>query len=121
MNKVSADSIELAERRVAQAKAQVLAEYRALEGKVRRRATSPLFIGGVLLSAIAVAYLAIGRAGKPKAVAKATPGGLWSQLLQGAQLLLPLAGAVKAAREAKAVRKTVSRTTGTPSAKPGEK
>jgi hypothetical protein len=119
MNKTD-DSIVLAERQVAERRAALRGQYRALEGKVRRTASSPAILVGVLLGAIVIAYFAVGRIGKPRPRAEGSSAGLITQVLKTAQLALPLVGALKAAREAKAARKTVSHATGTPEATPGE-
>jgi hypothetical protein len=117
----SDESIALAERQVAERRAALKAQYQALEGRVRRTASSPIVLVGVLLGAIVIAYFAVGRIGKPKAKAEAAGGSLLTQVLRTAQLALPLIGALKAAQEAKSARKTVSRATGTPEATPDDK
>jgi hypothetical protein len=116
----SDESIAIAERQVAERRAALRAQFQTLEGKVRRTASSPAVLVGVLLGAIVVAYFAVGRIGKRKPRAEASGTGLLSQVLRTAQLALPLVGALKAAQEAKTARKTVSRATGTPEATPGE-
>jgi hypothetical protein len=120
MNK-SDDSIRLAEKRLAEAKATALAEYRAVERNVRRRTSSPLLIAGALIASLAIGYFGVRRLGKPKRPARAVGSGLWPQVLEAAQLLLPLLGALKAAGEAKAARKTVARATGATEVEPREK
>ena len=88
MNRRS-DSIALAEQQVAEAQTAVLAEYQAARARLNRRVGSPVFIGGVLLGAIALGYLAPAR-GKPTCpVCPARPGA-WSRALKAAQVLLPL-------------------------------
>ena len=113
----SDESIALAERQVAERKAALRGQYQALEARYGARQARPVLVG-VLLGAIVIAYFAVGRMGKPKPRAEASGAGLLSQVLRTAQLALPLVGALKAAREAKAARKTVSRATGTPEATP---
>lgn len=85
------ESIVLAEQRVAEAQAAVLAEYQAAQAKLNRRIGSSAVIGGVLLGAVALGYLALGR-GKPK-----RPGGAgaWSCVVKTVQVLLPLLVALK--------------------------
>lgn len=117
----SNDSIKLAEKRVAEAKATVLAEYQAIEASVRRRTSSPLLIGGVLLGFFAIGYFAVGRLGKPKRPAQPARPGAWSQIFQTAQLLLYLFGDLKAAREAKTARRTVAAPRERLKVNPGEK
>ena len=95
MNKRS-DSIVLAEQQVAEARTAALAEYQAARAQLRRRMGSPVFIGGVLLGAIALDYLAPAR-GKPKRpVCPARPGA-WSRALKAVQVLLPLLLALSSA------------------------
>lgn len=119
MNK-SPVSIESAEQDLAESRALLQAEYRAIEAKVRRRATSPLLVGGVLLGAAAIGYLAAGKRDKPDRPAPREKRGAWSQVLQIGQMLLPLLGAFKAAQEAKAGRKAIAHATGTPEDQPPE-
>jgi hypothetical protein len=112
-----ADPVELAEREVAARKAVMRSDYDALQEKMRRQASSPKLIIGVLISAIVIAYFAIAGRGKPKRVVVEKGGGLWSQLLQTAQVLVPLAGVfktVQATKAAESAKKTVSKATGTP-------
>jgi hypothetical protein len=86
-------SIESAEQEVVEAKAQVRAEYRAVESKVRRSASSPLLVGGVLLGAAAIGYLALGERDKGVRAASREKRGAWREVLRIAQMLLPLLGA----------------------------
>lgn len=116
----SVDSIATAERLVADAKAVMAAEYHTVIAKTRRSASSPLLVGGVLLGAMAIGYLAVGKRGKPDLALTREKRGAWPQLLQIAQILLPLLGALKAAQEAKAGRKAIVRATGAPEEQPGE-
>ena len=114
-----ADSIDLAEKRVAERKAAMLREYDALEAKVRRAASSPKVLGGVLIGTIALAYFVIAGRGKPKRVVVEKGGRVWPQVLRTAQVLLPLVGALKASKAAdaaKSAKKKVSKATGTPPA-----
>jgi len=113
-------SIESAEHDLAEAKALLQAEYQALEAKVRRSASSPLLVGGVLLGAAAIGYLAAGKRDKPDRPAPRETRGAWSQVLQIGQMVLPLLGALKAAQEAKAGRKAIAHATGTPEDQPPE-
>ena len=83
------DSIALAEQQVAEARTAVLAEYQAARTKLNRRTASPLFIGGVLLGAIALGYFATGR-GKPKRPVYLERPGAWSRAVNTVQVLLPL-------------------------------
>lgn len=110
------DFVKQAERLVAARRAITRAHYEALDTRLRRQASSPKLIGGVLLGAIAIAYLAFGRSGKGKRVSKES--GILPLVLKAAQIAVPLVGTLHAAREAKAARKTVSRATGTPEVKP---
>ena len=98
MNKRS-DSIVLAEQQVAEARTAVLAEYQAVRAKLRRRMGSPVFIGGVLLGAIALGYLGLGR-GKPKRPVCAGSPGAWSRVVETVQVLLPLLMALDSATKA---------------------
>jgi len=88
MNKRS-DSIALAEQQVAEARTAALDEYRAARAKLRRRLGSPVFIGGVLLGAVALGYLAIGR-GRPKRLVYPESRSAWWRVARTAQILLPL-------------------------------
>lgn len=83
------NAIVLAEQQVTEARAAVLAEYQAAQAKLRRRVTSPLFIGGVLLGALVLGYL-YRRSGKPEAVVCAASPGAWTQVLRTVQVLVPL-------------------------------
>ena len=95
MNKRSR-SIVLAEQQVAEARTAVLAEYEAARAQLNRRVGSPMFIGGVLLGAIALGYLALGR-GKPKRSVYPENPGAWSRALKTVQVLLPLLMALNSA------------------------
>ena len=88
MNKRS-DSIVLAEQQVAEARTAALAEYQAARAQLHRRVGSPVFVGGVLLGAIALGYFALGR-GKPKRLAYPGSPGAWSRAVKTVQVLLPL-------------------------------
>jgi hypothetical protein len=111
------DPIAAAERDVALKKIELQAHFDALQTKYKRQASSPKMIAGVVVGAVAFAYLLL-RPGKSKSVKKS--GGTWPLLVQGAQTLLPLLGALHAAREAESAKKTVSKATGTPPVEPGE-
>ncbi len=113
-------SIESAEQALAESKALLQAEYQAIEAKVRRSASSPLLVGGVLLGAAAIGYLAVGKREERARPAPREKRGAWGQVLQIGQLVLPLLGALKAAQEAKAGRKAIAHATGTPEDQPPE-
>ncbi|MBA3504345.1 MAG: hypothetical protein H0T80_01015 [Betaproteobacteria bacterium] len=113
-------SIESAEQDLAEAKALLEAEYHAVEAKVRRSASSPLLVGGVLLGAGAIGYLFAGKREKPDLSYRREKRGAWGQVLQIGQMLVPLLGALKAAQEAKAGRKAIAHATGTPVDEPPE-
>ncbi len=98
MNKRS-DSIMLAEQKVAEARTAALAEYEAARAKLRRRLGSPVFIGGVLIGAIALTYLALGR-GKPKRLVYRESPGAWSRAVNTVQVLLPLLMALNSTTKA---------------------
>ena len=93
------DSIVLAEQQLAEARTAVLAEYQAARAKLRRRMGSPVFIGGVLLGAIALGYLVPGR-GKPKRPVDQGSPGAWSRAVKTVQVLLPLLMALNSATKA---------------------
>ena len=111
------DPIAAAERDVALRKVEMQTHFDALQTKFRKQASSPKLIAGVVVGAVAFAYLLL-RPGKSKSAKQS--GGTWPLLMQGAQTLLPLLGALHAAREAESAKKTVSRATGTPPVEPGE-
>ncbi len=109
MNNSSA-LIALAEQRVAEARTATLAEYQAVRAKLRRRMGSPVFIGGVLLGAIALGYLARGR-GKPQRLVEPGSPGAWSRVVKTVQVLLPLLMALNSTTEAgRRPRATISGT-----------
>src|ERR1035437_5057274 len=89
-------SIVLAEQQLAEARTAVLAEYQAARAKLRRRMGSPVFIGGVLLCALALGYLALGR-GKPKHPVHPGSPGAGSRVGNAVQVLLPLLMALNSA------------------------
>ena len=95
----SCDSIALAEQQVAEARTAALAEYEAARAKLRRCAGSPVFIGGVLLGATALGYLAFGR-GRPKRRVDTGRPGAWSRAAGTMQVLLPLLIALNSASKA---------------------
>ena len=96
------DAIAVAERQVTEARMAVFAEYDAARARLRRRTSSPVFIGGVLLGAIALGYLAFGRAKPRLPVCRESPGrrGAWSRAGRTAQVLLPLLIALNSATKA---------------------
>jgi len=93
--------LELAEARVAASTASIVAQGQALKLKVRRLATSPYLIGGLVTAAAAAAYFAVRRIAKPRARSSrpAAHGNLTS-VLKTVQMLLPLLGALGAATAA---------------------
>lgn len=107
------DSVELAEQEVIGRKRTAQAQYDALQAKLRNQASSPKVIGGVLVGAIALAYFVFGGRSKPKRRAGKQGGGTWSLMLETAQTLVPLFGALHAARQAKSAKKTIAKATGT--------
>ena len=100
------DSIATAERQVVESKAVMQAEFSAIEAKVRRAASSPMLLGGVLIVALTTGYLAIGARNKQNTARPWKAQGTWSRLLQIGQLLVPLLGTVLAAQKAR--RKAIS-------------
>ena len=113
------DSIATAEQRVAGSKAVMQAEFRAIEAKALRAASSPMLLGGALLIALSIGYLAIGARGRPNIAGSRPSRGTWSQLLEIGKLLMPLLGTVVAAQNAKAKRRTISPAGGTSEELPG--
>lgn len=109
MNKRS-DSIALAEQQVAEARTAALAEYHATRAQLRRRRGLPVFIGGVLLGAIALGYLAYGR-GKPKRLVCTGSPDAWSRAVKTVLVLLPLLSALNSAT--KAARRSGANISGT--------
>ena len=79
------DSIELAEAAVERDKAAVVAAFGLVSRKAEGALGSPLVLGGALLGAVLVGYLAAGRTGNKR---RAT--GTWSLALQIARFLIPL-------------------------------
>ena len=71
----------------------------SVRAKLNRRAGSPAFIGGVLLGAVALGYLAVGR-GKPRPRVYAESHGAWWRAVKTAQVLLPLLMALNSATSA---------------------
>jgi hypothetical protein len=98
MNRHSA-SIALAERQVADAQTAALVEYQAARANLRRRMASPAFIGGVLIGAIALGFLAAGRSSPKRPVNSGRPG-VWSRAATTVQVLLPLLLALNSATTA---------------------
>ena len=111
MNRRS-DAIVLAEQQVAEARTAALDEYRAARAKLHRRLSSPLFIGGVLLGAIALGYLALGR-GRPKPAVHPESSGVWWRVIRTAQVMVPLLIALDSAT--KPARRPGSNISGTES------
>src|SRR5512140_2145357 len=86
------DAIVLAEQHAAEARTALRAEYQAMRASLRRCMSSPVFIGGVLLGAITLGYLAAGR-GKPTCpVCRESPGegSRVARVVKAVQVLLPL-------------------------------
>ncbi|MFA5914137.1 MAG: hypothetical protein WC830_11335 [Burkholderiales bacterium] len=83
------DTIALAEQRVAEARTAVIADYRSVRANLNRRARSPAVVGGVLLGALALGYVAVRRR-KPERAVGPRGAGRWSLALNTLQLLLPL-------------------------------
>ena len=90
------DPVALAAPQGAEARTAVRAEYHAVRANLHRRAGSPVFIGSVLLGAIALGYFAT-RRGKAKRPVRSASPGAWSRALNTAQVLLPLLLALGAA------------------------
>jgi hypothetical protein len=83
------DPIALAEREVAEAREAAFAEYRAARAKVRRVALSPYVIGGAVLGAAALGYLAFARARSRRGTEPGRPDG-WTLAFKTAQMVVPL-------------------------------
>jgi hypothetical protein len=92
----SSDPIALAEQEVAEARAAAFAEYRAAQAKVRRVALSPYVIGGTLLGAAALGYLAFGYARSRRRAEPGRPDG-WTLAFKTGQLVVPLLVALTSA------------------------
>lgn len=60
----AAEELELAQARVAEAAASVVAQGQVLTLKARRLATSPLVIGGLITAGAAIGYFAVRRSAK---------------------------------------------------------
>ncbi len=84
-----ADSIALAEQQVAEARLAAFAEYDAARARVRRRVRSPVVIGGVLLGAVALGYLAF-RYGKRRRRADSSNPDAWALAARTVRVLAPL-------------------------------
>ncbi len=99
------DPIALAEQQVAEARTAAFAEYEAARARVRRRVRSPVFIGGVLLGAVALGYVVLARGKRRRRV---DPGseGAWTLAAKTVQVLVPLLMALvsttRAARRSRA-------------------
>jgi hypothetical protein len=68
------DSIVRAEQQVAEARTAALAEYQAARAELRRRMSSLVFMGSVLIGAIALSYLVLGRGKQKRRVDPESPG-----------------------------------------------
>lgn len=93
------DSIVRAEQQVAEARTAALAEYQAARAELRRRMSSLVFMGSVLIGAIALSYLVLGRGKQKRRVDPGSPGA-WSQVVKTVQVLLPLLTALNSATKA---------------------
>lgn len=102
------DAIAFAEGQVAEARTAVLAEYQVARVKLRRHLSSPVFIAGVLLGAIAVGYLALGR-GKPKRLVSQGGPGVWTRLIKTMQVLSLLMALHSATKTAHGPRASISK------------
>ena len=93
--------LELAEARVAASTASIVAQGQALKLKLRRLATSPFVIGGVITAAAAIGYFAVRHRSKPRAQSsRPVARGNLVSVLKTVQMLLPLLGALGAATAA---------------------
>ena len=95
------ESIAAAEREFLQSRARMVAEYRALETTWRRRARTPSLVGGLLVTALVVGYLATGR----RASVKAGSGNstAWARLLQLGPVLVPVLQMLRAWQAGRAI------------------
>ena len=105
-------ALQSAERRVANDRAAILSRLDSLKTRARRRATSPLMIGGVVAATGATAYLILAHRGRPRPPATRPRSGSW--------LLTALSGAVTAFAEdpGHGVRRAESDTTTPPGIAP---
>jgi len=93
--------LELAEARVVASTASIAAQGQALKLKMRRLVTSPYVIGGLVAAAAATGYFAVRRSVNPRArSSRPAAGGSLMSVLKAARMLLPLLGALGAARSA---------------------
>jgi hypothetical protein len=95
---MNADRIRQAEDEVTRHKAAVAAELERLSAKARRTASSPAVLVGAGIAAVAIAYLATGRARRTRDASRGS--GRWSQLLQTAQLLVAVLQIMRPVRRA---------------------
>ena len=106
------DPIALAERDVAEARQAAFAEYEAAQARARRLVISPVFVGGVLLGAAALGYLAYRRVRSKRRADPAGPDA-WTLAINTGQIMVPLlvafVSAITAARRAGGDRKGVGR------------
>lgn len=93
---IPSDPVALAEQQVAEARTAVLAQYDLARANLKRRASSPVFIGGVMLGAAVLGYFAT-RRGKVKRPIRSGGTDALSLALNTARVLLPLLMAVGAA------------------------
>ena len=107
MNKHS-DSIVLAEQQVVEARTAALAEYQVARVKLRRHISSPALIGGVLLGAIAVGYLALSRSKQKRLVYQGSPGA-WTRVVKTIQVLMLLMAHHSATKNAHRPRAGISK------------
>jgi hypothetical protein len=91
-----ADPVALAEQEVAEARETALAEYRAARAKVRRVALSPYVIGGAVLGAAALGYLAFTHARSRRRAGPGSPDG-WMLAFKTGQTVVPLLVALASA------------------------
>jgi hypothetical protein len=94
---MSANQIEPAEAEVARQKRAVAAELRVLSAKANKKMGSPLFMAGVFVGSVALAYVAGGRSSNGKRDTGSATG-TWPLVLQTAHLLVPLVRTIRSAR-----------------------
>ena len=102
------DAIAFAEQQVAEARTAALAEYQVARVTLRRHISSPALIGSVLLGAIGVGYLALGR-GKPKRLVCQGSPGVWTRLIETMQMLSLLMAFHSATKTAYRPRASISK------------
>jgi ABC-type transporter Mla maintaining outer membrane lipid asymmetry permease subunit MlaE len=98
------DSIALAEQEVAEARAAALAELEVARARVRRRASSPLVVGGVLLGAVALGWLVVAGARRRRRVDAEGPDP-WMVAARTVQVMVPLLMALVSAGRAAHARR----------------